>query len=110
MTRFLVQNAASHRIDEIFRYTLNQWDAEQAETYIVGLFDAFGKVESHEVLSHPIPAEFGVNGFFFSYKKHFVYWRYLSNGDIGIVTILHQCMHQIERLKLESLKLESLQS
>ena len=24
---------------------------------------------------------------------------YLSNGDIGIVTILHQSMHQIERLK-----------
>jgi len=99
MVRFLVQNTASHRIDEIFRYTLDQWGVEQAETYIIGLFDAFAKVESHEVLSRPIPAEFGINGFFFRYKKHFVYWRYLSNGDIGIVTILHQCMHQIERLK-----------
>ena len=99
MARFLVQNAASHRIDEIFRYTLDQWGAEQAEKYIVGLFDAFAKVESHEVLSRPIPAVFGVDGFFFRYKKHFVYWRYLSNGDIGIVTILHQSMHQIERLK-----------
>ena len=28
-----------------------------------------------------------------------VSWRYLSSGSIGIVTILHQCMHQIERLK-----------
>ena len=99
MARFLVQNTASHRIDEIFRYTLDQGGAEQAETYIIGLFEAFAKVESHAVLSRPIPAEFGVDGFFFRYKKHFVYWRYLSNGDIGIVTILHQCMHQIERLK-----------
>ncbi|MCD6532990.1 MAG: type II toxin-antitoxin system RelE/ParE family toxin [Deltaproteobacteria bacterium] len=99
MARFLVQNAASHRIDEIFRYTLNQSGAEQAEIYIIGLFDAFAKVESHEILSRPIPAAFGVDGFFFRYKRHFVYWRYLSNGDIGIVTILHQSMHQIERLK-----------
>ena len=99
MAKFLVQKAASHRIDEIFRYTSDQWGAKQAETYIIGLFDAFAKVESHKILSRPIPAEFGVDGFFFRYKKHFVYWRYLSNGDIGIVTILHQCMHQIERLK-----------
>lgn len=99
MARFLVQNAASHRIDEIFRYTLDRWGADQAETYIIGLFDAFAKIESHEVLSRPIPVELGVDGFFFRYKKHYVYWRYLSNGDIGIVTILHQCMHQIERLK-----------
>ena len=77
----------------------DRWGADQAETYIIGLFDAFAKIESHEVLSRPIPAELGVDGFFFRYKKHFVYWRYLSNGDIGIVTILHQCMHQIERLK-----------
>ena len=45
------------------------------------------------------PAEFGVDGFFFRYKKHFVYWRYLSNSEIGIVTILHQCMHQIGQFK-----------
>ena len=99
MARFLVQNAASHRIDDIFRYTLDQLGAKQAEIYIIGLFEAFAKVESHEILSRPIPAAFGVNGFFFRYKKHFVYWQYLSNGDIGIVTILHQSMHQIERLK-----------
>jgi hypothetical protein len=40
-----------------------------------------------------------VQGFFFRYERHFVYWRRLSNGDIGIVTILHERMHQIERLR-----------
>ncbi len=99
MANFLVQNTASHRIDEIFRYTLKQWGSEQAEAYIIGLFNTFAKVASHEVLSHPVPAEFGLDGFFLRYKKHFVYWRYLSNGDIGIVTVLHQSKHQIERLK-----------
>jgi len=27
------------------------------------------------------------------------YWRRLSNGDVGIVTILHERMHQIDRLR-----------
>ena len=52
---------------------------------------------THQVNSRPVPAEFGVDGFFFRYEKHFVYWRYLNNKDVGIVTILHERMHQIER-------------
>ena len=99
MPKFLVQNSASHRIDEIYRYTLKQWGAEQADDYIVGLFDAFARIATHEVLSRPVPADFGVDGFFFKYKKHVIYWRYLSDDNIGIVTILHERMHQIERFK-----------
>ncbi len=99
MARFLVLDTASYRIDEIYQYTLKEWGVEQADTYIIGLFDAFAKVATHEVLSRPVPAEFGVDGFFFRHEKHFVYWRHLNNGDIGIVTILHERMHQIERFK-----------
>ena len=99
MARFLVLDTASYRIDEIYQYTLKEWGVEQADTYIIGLFDAFAKVATHEVLSRPVPAEFGVDGFFSRYEKHFVYWRHLNNGDIGIVTILHERMHQIERFK-----------
>ena len=99
MARFLVQDAASHRIDEIYQYTLRQWEAEQAEAYVIGLFATFAKIETHEVLSRPIPAEFEVDGFFCRYEKHFIYWRHLSRGDIGIVTILHERMHQVGRLR-----------
>lgn len=28
-----------------------------------------------------------------------VYWRRLSNGDVGIVTILHERMHQMDRFR-----------
>jgi len=99
MARYLIQDAASHRIDEIYQYTLNHWGAEQADKYIIGLFDTFSRIGTHEVLSCSIPADFGVDGFFCRYEKHFVYWRYLSSGEIGIVTILHECMHQVGRLK-----------
>jgi len=94
-----LQQAASHRLDDIYRYTRDQWGEAQADRYITGLFDAFGRIEGRGVVSRPIPAELGVEGYVFRYEKHLVYWRRLSNGDIGIVTILHERMHQIERFR-----------
>ncbi|PLZ02468.1 plasmid stabilization protein [Burkholderia sp. WAC0059] len=94
-----VQEAASYRIDEIYRYTRDRWGEQQAERYITGMFEAFDGIENHKIPSKPIPAEFGIEGYFFRYERHFVYWRRLSKGDIGIVTILHERMHQIDRFR-----------
>ncbi len=97
MPAIRIQEGASHRLDDIFRYTCDRWGDEQGDTYITGLFAAFEKIAAHGVVSKPIPAEFSLNGFFFRFERHFVYWRHLLNGDIGIVTILHERMHQISR-------------
>ena len=94
-----IQEAASWRLDEIYRYTRDRWGAQQAERYITGLFEAFGGIARHDTPSRPIPAEFGIDGYFLRYERHFVYWRWLSNGDVGIVTILHERMHQIDRFR-----------
>lgn len=64
-----------------------------------GLFEAFDRIETHREMSRPVPAEFGVDGFCFRYERHVVYWRRLSNGDVGIVTILHERTHQIDRFR-----------
>lgn len=94
-----MQAGAALRLDDIYRYTRDRWGADQADRYIIGLFAAFDRIASHGVASKPIPAEFGVDGFFFRHARHVVYWRKLSNGDIGIVTILHERMHQIDRFR-----------
>lgn len=94
-----VQEAASWRLDEIYRYTRERWGIEQADRYITGLFEACNGIATHRTQSRPIPAEFGIDGYFFRYERHFVYWRRLSNGDIGIVTILHERMHQMDRFR-----------
>ena len=94
-----VLEAASHRLDAIYRYTREQWGDEQADRYVTGLFEAFKRVATHQTMSRPVPAAFGVEGYVFRYERHFVYWRRLSNGDIGIVTILHKQMHQIDRFR-----------
>lgn len=99
MATVRVQEAASHRLDEIYRYTRDRWGTEQADRCIIGQFEASDRIESHQVASKPVPAELGVEGYFFRYEWHFVYWRRLSNGDVGIVTILHERMHPIDRFR-----------
>ncbi|MFT0533184.1 type II toxin-antitoxin system RelE/ParE family toxin [Castellaniella hirudinis] len=94
-----IQEAASWRLDDIYRYTYERWGAQQAERYITGLFEAFEGIATHQTVSRTIPAAFGIDGYFFRYERHFVYWRRLSNGDIGIVTILHEKMHRVGRLR-----------
>ena len=94
-----IQDTASYQLDEIYRYTRNRWGTQQADRYITGLFDACDGIAGHRTLSRPVPAEFGIEGYFFRYERHFVYWRWLSNGDIGVVTILHERMHQIDRFR-----------
>ena len=96
-----VQESAALRIDEIYRYTRDRWGTDQADAYVSGLFQAFDRIATGGVPSRPIPAEFGVDGFVFRYEKHFVYWKRLRNGDIGVVTVLHERMHRIARFREE---------
>ena len=97
MTPVRVQDAAAVRIDEIYRYTRERWGEAQADAYIRGLFEAFEGIASGAVTSRPVPAEFEVDGYVFRYERHFVYWKTLGDGTIGIVTVLHERMHQIGR-------------
>ena len=97
MTRIRVQDAAAVRIDEIYQYTREHWGQARADAYIRGLFDAFDGIATGAVVSRAVPAGFGVDGYVFRHKRHFVYWKKLDDGAIGIVTVLHERMHQIDR-------------
>ena len=99
MAAVRIQEAASRRLDDIYCYTRDRWGAEQADRYITGLFEVFERIEAHGATSRPVPAEFGVDGYVVRYERHFIYWRRLPDGDIGIVTILHERMHQIDRFR-----------
>ncbi|ETD85431.1 type II toxin-antitoxin system RelE/ParE family toxin [Rhodobacter capsulatus] len=92
-----IQETASPRLDEIFCYTRDRLGVDEADRYITDLFAAFDRIEGSGVASRPVPAEFGVDGFYFRHAHHVVYWRRLANGDVGIVTILHERMHQMDR-------------
>ncbi|ABF54367.1 type II toxin-antitoxin system RelE/ParE family toxin [Sphingopyxis alaskensis] len=99
MTAFRVSAIASRRLDEIFVYSLDTWGQEQAETYIRELFACFDRIARRELLWRAIPAEFSVDGYYCRHEHHYVYWRLLADGDVGIVTILHERMHQMDRFR-----------
>ena len=99
MTTFVVQQAVSYRLDEIYTYTESRWGKAQADKYLKGLFNHFERIASQNAFSYPVPAELEVDGYFSRYEKHFVYWKLLESGRTGIVTVLHERMHQLPRFQ-----------
>ncbi|MDP3855380.1 type II toxin-antitoxin system RelE/ParE family toxin [Phenylobacterium sp.] len=99
MSGVRIQAGAAHRLDEIYRYTEETWGEAQAERYIRGLFARFEAIAARSFPWRPVPAEFGVDGYVCRYEKHLIYWKLLVGGDVGVVTVLHERMHQIERFR-----------
>ena len=99
MNRFRISDQVSHRLDEIYVYTERKWGAAQAEAYIRGLFNRFKAIAAREFPWRPIPAEFRIDGYLCRHERHVIYWKCLDDGSVGIVTILHNRMHQIERFR-----------
>ena len=99
MTSFRVQDGAGHRLDEIYTYTRETWGEAQADHYLRGLFERFEAIAQRRFPWRAVPVEFGVQGYVCRYEKHFIYWKLLDDGAVGIVTILHERMHQIDRFR-----------
>ena len=98
MSGYQLEPLANARIDEIYIYTRERWGEDQAWRYLRGLFDRFDAIADRRVPWRVIPADFGTRGYFCRYEHHTIYWKLLDNGLVGIVTILHERMHRIDRL------------
>jgi toxin ParE1/3/4 len=99
MSAYLVEPGADRALDEIYEFTASNWGEGQADAYISGMFDFFEAVASKNIIWRPVPAEFGVSGYVGKYEHHFVYWRMLPSGAVGIVAVLHERMHRIDRIR-----------
>ena len=99
MSGYRLEPAADHRLDEIYDYTADTWGEAQADAYVGGLFARFEAIAARRIPWRRIPAEFGVDGYCCRYERHLIYWRLFDHMRVGIVTILHERMHQIERLR-----------
>lgn len=99
MSAFRIQTAARARLAEILAYGEQQWGRAAAEEYVRGLFEAFQSIADRKVLWRTIPAEFEVDGFYRRYKHHYIYFKVLTGGDVGIATVLHERMHLGDRLR-----------
>lgn len=99
LSGYLLLKHAEHRLDEIVDFTRDHWGEAQAIRYFEGMAAKFTEIASRQLPWRAIPAEFGVDGFFCRYERHFIYWRILSSGEVGIVTIRHERMHHIAHVQ-----------
>ena len=99
MSGFRIQRTAGQRLDAIFVYTRDRWGQQQAEAYINSLFARFADIAARRFPWQPVPVEFGVTGYVCRHERHFIYWKLLADGTVGIVTILHERMHQLDRFR-----------
>ena len=99
MSRLRILPSAEHRIDDIYLDTAERWGADQADRYLRGLYARLYAIAARDFPWRPLPADFGTDGYACRYESHMVYWRVLPNGDIGIVSVLHQRMNQIARFR-----------
>ncbi|MFL5294970.1 MAG: type II toxin-antitoxin system RelE/ParE family toxin [Phenylobacterium sp.] len=98
-TNVRLSAAADARLDEIYAYTLETWGEAQADRYVRSLFDAFAAIARRDMVWRRIPAEFGADGWYARHERHVIYWKRLPDDAIGVVTILHQRMHQLDRFR-----------
>ncbi|AOH82727.1 plasmid stabilization protein [Sphingomonas panacis] len=99
MAAWRIQEAADRRLDDIYTYTRDTWGDVQADLYLRGLFACFDDIAARRLVWRAVPRELGVDGFYCRYEHHYIYWRVLPDGAVGIVTILHERMHRIDRFR-----------
>lgn len=104
MVDYTLSKIAAEQLTAIYDYSLEKWGEAQATKYLNGLIGIFFRIAEGKSVSRRIEPMFNVNGFVTRYEKHFIYWKILKNGNLGIFAILHQQQNQGDRLA-ETLKI-----
>jgi toxin ParE1/3/4 len=98
MKSYFIEASSNAAIDDLYAYTVERWGEEQADKYLAGLFSRFEAIVSKEVLWRPVLADLEVEAWVTRYEHHYIYWKQLDDGRVGIMAVLHERMHQAARL------------
>jgi plasmid stabilization system protein ParE len=96
--RHKIYPTARRRIVEIWHYTDKTWGEEQADSYVRGLYKFIEKVAGNKHLWRRIDYNDVQGLFFVRYKHHYIFFRELSTGVLGIINVLHESMDIPSRL------------
>ena len=91
--------------DEIWRYTFNRWGEAQADKYIRELHQHLQQIANKDIFWKSLPADIvvpsdlNIEVYMSHYVRHYIFFREFANGDIGIMSILHDVMDIPVRLR-----------
>ena len=95
MTNYRYFNTAHSHQNEIWNYILENGGEKQAEKYITKLHKHLEKLSNNKLLwsSLPenlvVPDDLNIPIDFSHFQHHYIFFRELSDGCIGIMSILH---------------------
>ena len=90
--------------DKIGRDTVERGGELQAVTYITGLHAHLTRLCESRALWRQLPQKLAVptdvkrEAYFSRYEHHYLFFRELDNGDLGVMSILHERMDVPVRL------------
>lgn len=91
--------------DKIWQDTVAKWVEPQAVTYITGLHAHLKFLCDNRAIWRQLPRFLAVptdvkrEAFFSRYEHHYVFFRELDNGDLGVMSIQHERMDLPVRLE-----------
>ena len=97
MVKFFPQ--AEARLIEIWDDTLEKWDEAQADEYVSELVAEIGMTARRRSRWRPVTDRSLRGVWFLRLAHYFVFFRELSEGGIGVITVLHGSMGIPSRLK-----------
>ena len=97
--RHKIYPTARRSIVEIWHYTDKTWGEKQADAYVRGLYEAIEKAADDKYAWRKVEHKEVTGIFFVRYKHHYVFFRELSKGVLGIVNVLHERMDIPNRLQ-----------
>jgi len=89
--------AAESRLIEIWDYTLKKWGEDQADAYVRGLVGAIHALDANRSLWRRVTNKTGL--WFVRHEHHYIFFRELSGGVVGVITVLHESMDLPARIK-----------
>jgi toxin ParE1/3/4 len=96
--KYKIYKTAREQIIKIWRYTEEKWGEKQANKYIRELYESLREKSLEPQLWRIVNYKNITGVFYYKYKKHFVFFRKLSNDSVGVINILHERVSIPERL------------
>lgn len=97
MSRYLLSPAARADLEDIWDYTRDQWDAEQAEAYLRVLQRAIERAAQDPRIGRTCD-EIRAGYRKLAAGSHTLYYRLTRDGVVDIVRVLHQRMDAARHL------------
>jgi toxin ParE1/3/4 len=91
--------SAHARLLEIWDYAEREWGVEQADRYVREIVAAVQSIpmEAHRIRHVKHKSLLGVS--YLRHRHHYIFFRMLERGEVGVISILHENMDIPSRLK-----------